>query len=299
MSTNGDNERQYWLWVTGPDYYEEADGSGDRQCLEPSEDSDSGGWWTCHKDTCKGDLVLLWRTSPRCNIGYLLRATSDAYSIAEDAYAKKKNWDYACDYEPLYKFLNPVTIRELRDDPHVQEWGPLRAQFRLKVYRISHDFWVRANRLAAKKDKGYEAFLAKAEHDKIVTPAILEEQIEEQLASSLSLLKPFGYDLELYRDKQTGITGRQCVCLGIGGRMDLLCWDRRRRQYVVVELKNVRASYDTLGQILSYMGWVQDRLAGGRAVRGLVISRGYDTRFESARKTVKSVDQLDVEQLGL
>jgi hypothetical protein len=46
------NERQYWLWVTRQDYYLEDDGS-DRELLDPTRSSDSGGWWTCHKNTKK------------------------------------------------------------------------------------------------------------------------------------------------------------------------------------------------------------------------------------------------------
>ena len=51
-------KRQYWLWVTRPEYYLEENGT-DRECLNPRNRIDSGSWWTCHKDTRKGDLTPL------------------------------------------------------------------------------------------------------------------------------------------------------------------------------------------------------------------------------------------------
>ncbi len=53
----GAYERRSWVWVTRPKYYLDESGS-DREVLDPGR-VDSGGWWTCHGDTQKGDLVLL------------------------------------------------------------------------------------------------------------------------------------------------------------------------------------------------------------------------------------------------
>ena len=106
-----------------------------------------------------------------------------------------------------------------------------------------------------------------------------EQELEEILVKDLGLLRSFGHDLVLYIDPDTGKNGRQLVAKGIGGRIDLLCYDNKRKRYVVIELKNVRASRDTFGQISNYMGWVLERIAGRRPVIGIVISRGYDAKF--------------------
>lgn len=66
----------------------------------------------------------------------------------------------------------------------------------------------------------------------------------------------------------------------------------------MIELKNVRASQNTFGQISNYMGWVQERIAKSVPVKGLVISRGYDTRFESALKITDRISHINVEELG-
>jgi hypothetical protein len=35
-------------------------------------------WWTCHKDTVAGDLVMLYRSAPESDVAYILEATSNA-----------------------------------------------------------------------------------------------------------------------------------------------------------------------------------------------------------------------------
>lgn len=99
------------MWVTTPQYYLGEDGL-DRKDLDPSLQSDPGGWWTCHKNTKRGDLVLLYRTKPKMDFGYLIQAETDAYSIADDQYACEQGWDYGCDYHVLYKFQHPLTLHD-------------------------------------------------------------------------------------------------------------------------------------------------------------------------------------------
>ena len=127
---------------------------------------------------------------------------------------------------------------------------------------------------------------------------MLEEELEEALVNNLALLAPFGFDLELYADSETGRTGRQLVCKGDGGHIDLLCYDRRNTRYVVIELKNVRAGRAVFAQICSYIGWVEERIARDQPVVGIVISRGTDPKFESARKVADCVHQINLTELG-
>lgn len=286
--------RQYWLWVTRPDYYLEDDGS-DRELLDPTRSDDPGGWWTCHKNTKKGDLVFLWRTSPKKDIGYLIQAGSDAYSIADD---NDHGWDYGCDYEVLYKFEHPVNIKDLRDSPSFDEWSPLNGSFQKIVFKILPEYWNELNKLAAEKNPGYKEIVEQIQKEPLSEGIRREIELEEKLAANLDVLKNFGYSLELYVDPTSKQLGRQLVCRGNGGRIDLLCYDRTQKRYVVIELKNVRAGQNTFGQISNYMGWVQNRIAGETPVTGLVISRGYDTRFESALKITDKIKQLNVEKLG-
>ncbi len=288
------NERQYWLWVTRPDYYLEDDGS-DREILDPTHSADTGGWWTCHRDTKRGDLIFLWRTSPKKDIGYLIQAESDAYSIVDD---NDQGWDYGCDFDVLFRFENPIQIKDLRSSPSFEEWGPLRGSFQKTTFKISLEYWNKLNNLAANKNQGYQEVIELIQKEPLSEGIRLEEELENELVANLDILKKFGHHLELYIDPASGQTGRQFICKGNGGRIDLLCYDNAKKRYAVIELKNVRAGQNTFGQISNYMGWVQNRIAGNIPVIGIVISRGYDTRFESALNITDKISQIDVEDLG-
>lgn len=292
-----DSERWYWLWVTHPKFYLDEDGA-DKRDLDPENGIDSYGWWTCHKDTQKGDLAFLWRTTPKRDIGYLMQAESDAYSLSEDDEASKMGWDYGCDFHSLYKFKNPITIQDLHKEPYLQDWGAYRANFRRLVFNIPPEHWQRLTQLASHMNPGYRKFINGIEKEPIARSILREEQIEETLVRDLKLLHPFGYNLRLYVDPDDGTIGRQMVCKAHGGRIDLLCIDGKKKRYVVIELKNVRASQNTFGQIWTYVGWVQERIAKDIPVIGLVISRGYDAKFQSSLKITDRVFHLDLEQLG-
>jgi hypothetical protein len=288
--------RKYWVWVTRPEYYLD-DWGNDREDLDPTTNIDSDGSWTCHKNTKKGDFILLYRSAIKRDIGYLMQAESDAYFIGDDDYAVEQGWDYGCDYRVLYKFENPLTLQEMRANPYLQDWGAFRGNFQRKAYEIPTTHWQQLNNLLAENNKGYKNLLQILEETVVAKSILLEEELEDALVEDLSLLKPFGYDLELYEAKD-GASGRQLVCKGNGGRIDLLCYDRTKKQYVVIELKNVRAGQNTFGQICNYIGWVQERIAINKAVIGLVISRGFDAKFQSSMKITDKIFHLNLEDIG-
>ncbi len=78
-------------------------------------------------------------------------------------------------------------------------------------------------------------------------------QLEESLVRNLGQFRKFGWDLDLWSDPRTGRSGRQFVCAAAGGRIDLLCRDRRTDGLVVVELKNVLATESTYMQTWGYV----------------------------------------------
>lgn len=290
------NQRRYWVWVTRPEYYLDEWGD-ERDDLDPINNIDNAGWWTCHKNTQKGDLILLYRSGIKRDIGYLIRANSDAYFIGNDEYAGERGWDYGCEHQYLFKFQNPLTLQQIRENPYLQDWSAFRGNFQKRVYEISEDYWLRLNNSLSQKNKEYENFLKNLENSVVAKSIFLEEELEEELVENLNLLKPFGYDLELYVSPE-GISGRQFVCKGNGGRIDLLCFDRKKNLFVVIELKNVRAGQNTFGQICNYVGWVQENIAGNRPVIGLVISRGYDAKFQSSMKVTDKIFHLNLENIG-
>ena len=122
----------------------------------------------------------------------------------------------------------------------------------------------------------YEAFIAggdsgmddeaededAAESDKAVTFA-LEAHLRDFLAKNLDRVEP---GLRLYTSaERTGIEFPV-----ESGRIDLLAVDKTGK-YVVIELKLARGRDRALGQILYYMGWIDQNLGGGPC-RGLIIA---------------------------
>jgi restriction system protein len=74
------------------------------------------------------------------------------------------------------------------------------------------------------------------------------------------------------------------------GPMDVLAVKKDKSELLVVELKKGRASDAVIGQVLRYMGFVQDELAEpGQAVRGAIIALEDDLRVRRALAMVPSI----------
>ncbi len=231
-------ERNYWVWVTGPDYYLDEDGD-DRRSLEPEPGYAPGAWWTCHKNTEDGDLVLLYRSKERRDLAYLIEARSDAYSLLDNPEAAEEGWDYGCDFEVIEKFTNPLTLSEMKDDPALANWGALRASFQQRVYAIPPDTWNHLlDRLAVDRQRTERKTHAADQR------YALERDIENRLAADLSVFGPHGLTIVLRT--------RQHVCL-LGGRADLVGFEPKMNRYVVIELKRSLVGRDAVAQLLSYM----------------------------------------------
>jgi len=205
--------RRYWVWVTGPDYYLEDDGS-ERADLDPGQGYEPGGWWTCHRETEDGDLVLLYRSRRKQDIAYLIETRSDAYSLLDDEHAAEQGWDYGCDYEVIAKFRRPLSLTEMRADPALRDWGALRAGFRRRVYAIPPDTWNHLlDRLSEDRTKVERRRRSAAKR------YALERDIEDRLAADLSPFRRHGLRLEL--------RARQHVCRAAG--VPISCASRRAR----------------------------------------------------------------------
>jgi len=263
-----------WLWVTTPEFFQEEDGSS-RLAVGPSE-----GWWTCARDTRAGDLVLLYRAKTRRDIAYLILATTDAFSIYDDPFAQERGWQWACEYDVLYEFVDPIPLSALRNNQQFWGWGPLRSNLQGRAFRIDPPIWEALLDLALPSNPGLADFVGRKASFRAPERIYVERELEDALVSDLGKLRPCGWDLELWRDPVSGRSGRQLVCAAAGGRIDLLCREKRTGELVVVELKNVMASESTYSQTWNYVAWVRRFLAHGKAVSGLVVARGHDTRFE-------------------
>lgn len=147
--SNTSDRPAHWLWVTRPQYYLDEDGN-DSPDLLPGVFNEKIRW-SCHEDTKKGDLILLYRSVYMKDIGYLIRAKSDA------EYRRSVNLGdgYWCHFQSLHKFANPVTIQDLRNDSVMRVWKPLRICFQRRVFPIEPVHWQRLNELIREKNPDY------------------------------------------------------------------------------------------------------------------------------------------------
>ena len=290
--------RQYWLWVTRKEYYLNKDGSDycdlDPENYKNGQGSDS--WWTCHKDTRKGDLVLLYRTTPKKDIAYLIEAMTDSFSLMKDKYAKKKGWDYGCDFLPLVKIENPLTLKKIKDNPYLEDWNALKAAFRKKVFSIDKSYWDKLCQLINIKNPGFQQVVKKM-GIKTTIKAFREKEIEDKLVqTNFEGFHELGYNLRLYVDKKTSRPGQQFKCIG-NNRIDLLCLNKKNN-FVVIEIKNVKANKAAFAQISSYMGWIEKNMPGRKKVSGIVLARGFDKGFEMCLEGNRVIKFIDIKEIG-
>ncbi len=75
------------------------------------------------------------------------------------------------------------------------------------------------------------------------------------------------------------------------GAIDILAISKDKKTLLILELKKGRASDVVVGQILRYMGYVQEELAeDGQSVKGIIIALEDDQRIRWALKLVPSVE---------
>jgi hypothetical protein len=74
------------------------------------------------------------------------------------------------------------------------------------------------------------------------------------------------------------------------GRIDLLARHKREGRWLVIELKREQSTDQTIGQLLRYMGWVKQHLAGkDESVQGIIICREADNALQYALRVVSNV----------
>ena len=115
-----------------------------------------------------------------------------------------------------------------------------------------------------------------------------EHDLRDYLGRNLDLIEP---GLKLYNEE--GITG---IEFPAGGRfIDILAVDRNGA-YVVIELK-VSKGYDrVVGQLLRYMGWIeQHHSEPGRQVRGVIVAKKITDDLKLACGRISGVQLFEYE----
>ena len=141
-----------------------------------------------------------------------------------------------------------------------------------------------------------EAFLGGGEQIKLIStdetiedPSYfaMEKHLEEFLIANWTRT-PLGKDYEIFCEEGEKV-GQQYPT--DTGNIDILAVSKDKNLLLVVELKKGRASDAVVGQILRYMGYVQDELAiPGQAVKGVIIAMEDDQRLKRALSMMPSIE---------
>ncbi len=109
-----------------------------------------------------------------------------------------------------------------------------------------------------------------------------EQHLEEYVVKNWDNIN-FGELLRMYFDDD-GTTGQQYTTdVGI---IDILAQDANN-DFVVIELKRAESGFKVVGQILNYMGWVEEKLAtDNQKVRGMIIVGQADKTLRAAIRPV-------------
>ena len=115
----------------------------------------------------------------------------------------------------------------------------------------------------------------------------LEKHLEDFLVTNWSQTD-LGKEYDIYEDEGE-IVGQQYET--DTGPMDILAISKDKKTLLVIELKRGRASDVVVGQVLRYMGYVQDELSEkNQKVRGLIIAMDDDQKIKRALSAVPNID---------
>lgn len=121
----------------------------------------------------------------------------------------------------------------------------------------------------------------------------LERHLHEFLRDNWDHVE-LGREWAIYSEHGEPEKGYEYVCPV--GRIDLLAQHRDGNRWLVIELKRERSSDVAVGQVLRYVGWVQEHLAkDGETVEGLIISRFADDRLHYATRAAPAVRYMTYE----
>ncbi len=240
----------------------------------------------------KGDQVVFYLGLPV--MGFMASATlaSDSFPLSEEQKMKyshgKKIYttDYGVMLGDIRLWETTIFVKDLVANlkfiENKENWF---AYFQGGVRQISEDDY----RVITEKRQTAVIETIKTE-DAIVSASqfALEAHLEEFIDKNWKHIN-FGANLAKYEVEEQ--SGRQFPAGAWS--IDFLCIDKTNGDLVIIKLKRGKSSDTVVGQVLRYIGWVEENLAKpGQKVRGIIISQEIDDALKYAVKGLTNVSVL-------
>jgi hypothetical protein len=240
----------------------------------------------------KGDRVVFYVGLPRKVFAASASLASDSFQLTNEqkeqfCHGKKFYYtDYGVFLTDIQIWKTPHLVEDLIPNlkfiENKESWF---AYFQGGVRQVSEDDFrtitegrelTLVEKLTSTKDIVSESQFALEAH--------LEEFIDQNW-------KHINFGCELIRYEVEEQNGRQFPAGPWS--IDFLCTDKASGDLVVIELKRGKSSDSTVGQVLRYMGWVEENLAKpSQKVRGIIIAKEVDDAFRYAVRGLPNVSVL-------
>lgn len=223
-----------------------------------------GFLWTVAKGLKKGDLVL-------CPDG------SGTYHIAEITGDYSYVPEQILPHRRSVQWLSQTIDRTAMSD---ELWNSIRAGGMISEitrYQNEIDKLIATNPTIISNDPTVEDPIAFA----------MEKHLEDFLVQNWAQTD-LSNEYNIYEEEEARV-GQQYPT--DTGPIDILAISKDKKKLLVIELKKGRASDVVVGQILRYMGYVQEELAEtGQSVSGVIIALDDDQRLRRALAVVPSIN---------
>lgn len=239
-----------------------------------------------------GDKAIFYVGWPFRTFAASVSLATDTFKLSEeqkDKYGHDQEFyraDYGVTLDDIQVWEPPRLVTELspslRFIENKEHWG---AYFQGGVRQLAEDDFR-----TIVENRAVTTLPIQQTQDRIVSESqfALEAHLEEFIDKNWKHID-FGKRLIKYQvDDQSG---RQFPA-GTWS-IDFLCVDQDSDDLVVIELKRGKSSDSTVGQVLRYMGWVEENVAkAGQKVRGIIIAQEADDALRYAVKGLSNVSVL-------
>jgi restriction system protein len=225
-----------------------------------------GGTWTVSKGMAQGDVVLCPDGSGRYHVGEI----TGGYTYSEGT---------ALQHRRPVKWLDQTISRADMSEALKNSTGSIGTISNITKHAEEIESLI----------GGQVQPKIIATDDEIEDPAtfVMEKHLEAFLVKNWANTE-LGCEYDIF-EEDGELVGQQYPT--DTGPMDVLAISKDRKTLLVIELKKGRASDAVVGQLLRYMGFVQDDLAEpDQTVRGVLIALEDDQRVRRALAMVPSID---------